>query len=54
MLQIAVYGKRQSFLNATETKSLTVKCFKYKIYSKNQKRCTDTLFNHRNLAVDFQ
>ena len=42
----------ETFL-AIKTKSLTVKCITYRIYSKYRK-LRETLFNYRNLAVDIK
>ena len=56
-LKIVVYGKRltSDTLFAIKTKSLTVKCFTYRIYLIIPKTTyTDTLFNYRNLAVDIK
>ena len=55
-LKIDVYGKRLTSdpLFAIKTKSLTVKCFTYRIYSKYRKLNTQRHFNHRNMAVDIK
>ena len=55
-LKIDVYAKRltSNTLFAIKTKSLTMKCFTYRIYSKYRKRRTETLGNLRPVSnVEF-